>query len=59
MAPNKKINSAWLSLEVFNLLGIQNTLSYTWVQDQSSGKTYAVPNRLTSRLLNLKLIVKF
>ena len=59
MAPHKKINSAWLSLEVFNLLGIQNTLSYTWVQDQSSGKTYAVPNRLTSRLLNLKLIVKF
>ena len=59
MAPHKKINSAWLSLEVFNLLGIQNTLSYTWVQDQSSGKTYAVPNRLTSRLLNLKLILKF
>jgi hypothetical protein len=59
MAPHKKINSAWLSLEVFNLLGIQNTLSYTWVQDQSSGKTYAVPNRLTTRLLNLKLIIKF
>ncbi|MFM6944906.1 MAG: hypothetical protein ACKOXV_06425, partial [Bacteroidota bacterium] len=58
-AAHKKINSAWLSLEVFNLLGIQNTLSYTWVQDQSSGKTFAVPNRLTSRLLNLKLIVKF
>lgn len=49
----------WLSLEVFNLLGIQNTLSYTWIQDQTSGGTYAVPNRLTSRLLNVKLIVDF
>lgn len=53
------LESVWLSLEVFNLLGIQNTLSYTWIQDQTSGKTFAVPNRLTSRLLNVKLIVKF
>lgn len=53
------IKSMWLSLEVFNLLGIQNTLSYLWIQDQSSGRTYAVPNRLTRRLLNLKLVVSF
>lgn len=55
----RKINTMWLSLEVFNLLGIQNTLSYLWIQDQSSGGTYAVPNRLTARLLNLKLVTKF
>ncbi|MEZ5046396.1 MAG: TonB-dependent receptor [Chitinophagaceae bacterium] len=55
----RNIKSMWLSLEVFNLLGIQNTLSYLWIQDQSSGRTYAVPNRLTSRLLNVKLITKF
>lgn len=53
------IKNSWLSLEVFNLLGIQNTLSYTWVQDQTSGKTFAVPNRLTARLVNVKLIVDF
>lgn len=53
------LDNAWLSLEVFNLLGIQNTLSYTWIQDQTSGKTYAVPNRLTSRLINVKLVVDF
>lgn len=53
------IKSMWLSLEVFNLLGIQNTLSYLWIQDQSSGRTYAVPNRLTRRLLNVKLVVSF
>lgn len=58
----KLLNSfkkVWFSAEVFNLLGIQNTLSYTWIQDQSSGLTFAVPNRLTSRLINAKLIVDF
>ena len=55
----RNVNSMWLSLEVFNLLGIQNTLSYTWIQDQSSSRTYAVPNRLTARLLNLKLVTSF
>jgi hypothetical protein len=53
------LESIWAGLEVFNLLGIQNTLSYTYIQDQTSGKTFAVPNHLTSRLLNVKLIVRF
>jgi hypothetical protein len=53
------LSSVWASLEVFNLLGIQNTLSYTYVQDQTSGRAFAVPNRLTSRLLNVKVIVRF
>jgi len=53
------VKSIWGSLEVFNLLDIQNTLSYSWIQDQTSQNTYAVPNRLTSRLLNVKLIFKF
>lgn len=55
----RNFESIWASLEVFNLLGIQNTLSYAWIQDQTTGGLYAVPNRLTSRLLNVKLIVKF
>lgn len=53
------LESVWAGLEVFNLLGIQNTLSYSYIQDQTSGKTFAVPNRLTARLLNVKLIVRF
>jgi hypothetical protein len=55
----KNVKTMWLSLEVFNLLGIQNTLSYLWIQDQSSSRTYAVPNRLTRRLLNVKLNCTF
>jgi len=53
------LKSIWASFEVFNLLSIQNTLSYTWIRDQSTEKTYAVPNRLTSRLLNLKVLFNF
>jgi len=55
----RNFKSIWLSLEVFNLLAIRNTLSYQWIQDQTSGRTYAVPNRLTSRLLNARMVVKF
>ncbi len=46
-----------LSFEVFNLLGINNVLSQTWVQDVE-GRYYAIPNYLTQRLYNLKLIIR-
>ena len=47
----------WLSAEVFNLLDINNTVSYIWVSD-INGRQYAVPNYLTSRQLNARLIIK-
>ena len=52
------LESAWISAEVFNLLDINNTVSYIWVTDVSS-RQYAVPNYLTSRQLNFKLIISF
>ncbi|MEE2930992.1 MAG: carboxypeptidase-like regulatory domain-containing protein [Bacteroidota bacterium] len=50
--------SIWASIEVFNLLNIDNTISYLWVADVS-GREYAVPNYLTSRQLNFKLNLAF
>ena len=50
--------SIWVSAEVFNLLDINNTVSYLWVTD-ITGREYAVPNYLTSRQLNTKLILTF
>ncbi len=50
-------SDAILSFEVFNLLGINNVLSHQWVQDVT-GKTYAIPNYLTQRRFNLKLILR-
>ena len=52
------IKDLWLDLEVFNLLGINNTISYFWVAN-NSGDMFGVPNYLTKRKLNLKLTVKF
>jgi len=54
----KPIQSAWLSLEIFNLLQVNNTISYLWIKD-SRNIEYGVPNYLTSRRVNLKLILKF
>ncbi|NQU88274.1 MAG: TonB-dependent receptor [Mariniphaga sp.] len=47
-----------ISLEVFNLLNINNTVSYFWVSS-NWGDMFAVPNYLTSRKFNLKLSIKF
>ncbi len=54
----RNVRNMWLSLEVFNLLQIQNTISYTWVKDVNNIMR-GVPNYLTPRQLNLKLIVEF
>jgi len=50
--------SLWVGVEVFNLLDITNTISYLWVKDISTAREYAVPNFLTPRLLNVKLVAK-
>jgi hypothetical protein len=47
-----------VSIEVFNLLGINNTINHNWIQDVN-GRYYAVPNFLTGRRLNLKFTVSF
>ncbi len=56
--PLRFIESSWISLEVFNLFQISNTISYIWVKDKD-GREYAVPNYLTPRLFNLRLAVNF
>lgn len=54
----REIKNMWISLEVFNLLQISNTVSYFWVKDVNNIQ-YAVPNYLTPRQLNLKLVMEF
>ena len=56
--PLNYIRNCWISLEVFNLLGVNNVSSYMWVTDVYNIQ-YAVPNYLTNRQLNLKLILEF
>jgi hypothetical protein len=54
----RNIKSMWITAEVFNLLEINNTISYLWIKDISNDM-YAIPNYLTSRLINVKLITQF
>jgi hypothetical protein len=53
----KSVKSLWLGLEVFNLLEINNTISYIWVSDVQNN-VYGIPNHLTGRRFNLRLIVR-
>ena len=55
---SKEFKFGYASVEVFNLLGINNTISYTWIEDVN-GRQYAIPNYLTGRRLNLKLHFEF
>ncbi len=54
----RHVNDMVISLEVFNLLNINNTISYFWVSS-IYGDQFAVPNYLTGRRFNLKLTMKF
>ena len=54
----KHFTDAKISFEVFNLLGINNILSKQWIQDVN-GRFYSIPNYLTQRRFNLKLILRF
>lgn len=54
----RNLRSLIFTLEVFNLLQVSNTISYSWITDVS-GRQYGIPNYLTSRLLNLRVQAKF
>lgn len=57
-SPFREIDNIWLSLEVFNLLDRRNTISYLLIKDYSN-TVFAMPQRLTPRLVNLKLLMRF
>ncbi|MEO6916314.1 MAG: carboxypeptidase-like regulatory domain-containing protein [Chitinophagaceae bacterium] len=57
-SPFRNFENIWATLEVFNLIDRANTISYLLIKDFSN-TTFTVPNRLTPRLLNLKLITRF
>lgn len=52
------LKDLWVFVEIFNFLQMQNSVSYTWVQDVT-GNRYAIPNYLTNRQINLRVQIKF
>lgn len=54
----KRFETIWLGLEILNLIGAENVISYTWIKDIYDVQ-YAVPNTLSTRFVNLRVQVKF
>ena len=52
------IKNLWLGIDCLNLFGISNVGSYYWVTDVSNHQ-WAVPNYLTGRQINGKVMVDF
>lgn len=52
------LKNIWLGLDVFNLFDIKNTSSYYWITNFDN-QQYAIPNYLTGRQINVRLIVDF
>ena len=57
-SPFRAFDNIWASLEVFNLIDRANTISYLLIKDFSN-TTYTMPNRLTPRLLNFKIVARW
>lgn len=52
------VRNVWLGVDCLNLFGISNVNSYYWITDVSSHQ-YAVPNYLTGRMVNGRVVVEF
>ncbi len=48
----------WLGVDCLNLFGINNVNSYYWITDVTNHQ-YAVPNYLTGRQINARVLVEF
>jgi hypothetical protein len=51
----KHFQSLSFHTELFNLFNFKNTTSYLWLNDKNE-RQYAVPNYLSARMFNLRLI---
>lgn len=60
---NRYFNHLWLGIEIFNLLDINNTVSYLWFNSVTTADdipvNMAVPNYLSGRLINVKISARF
>ena len=57
-SPFRNFDNIWASLEVFNIIDRANTISYLFIKDFSN-TTYLLPNRLTPRLVNFKIVARW
>ena len=51
------VRNIWIGLDAFNILDVNNVNSYYWVTDITNNQ-YAVPNYLTGRQINARILVE-
>jgi hypothetical protein len=54
----RNFKNIWIGLDAFNILDIKNVSSYSWFSDVNRER-HAVPDKLTGRQFNIKLIAEF
>jgi hypothetical protein len=57
-SPFRNFDNVWASLEVFNMIDRANVISYLLIKDFANN-TFSMPNRLTPRLLNFKIVARW
>ncbi len=57
-SPFRNFDNIWASLEIFNLIDRSNTISYQLIKDFSNN-IFTLPNRLTPRLVNFKIVARW
>lgn len=57
-SPFRNFDNIWASLEVFNIIDRANTISYLFIKDFSN-TVFLMPNRLTPRLINFKIVARW
>ncbi len=57
-SPFRSFENIWASFEVFNLIDRRNTISFQLIKDFANN-VYSIPNRLTPRLVNFKIVGRF
>lgn len=54
----QKLQELSFGFEIFNMFDVQNSITNTWVRDSYSKQSYRIPNYMSGRIFNLRLMLK-
>lgn len=54
-----KFENLTVGIEIFNIFGVQNAITNTWVRDVYTKRQFGIPNYMTGRVLNVKVGMQF
>ena len=54
----KRLESLWMGLDILNILGVDNPISFNWISDFAN-RQYAIPNSLSQRFFNFRIVARY